>query len=178
MQSWFYSAGTVIGVPDRVERFSTQPAPAVRRSDRRNHLPCRVHPTTRTSHLRFNETAASLNFAKLPDPTRPDPTRPARCAQEVVARRHRSGSFSGPGVLAGRDDGERGARSDGLVTLFRVVSAIAAGAGNALVGRSYLQRLVAPAYYVVVQHPPIELLDAEADVDRLALAISCPEQAR
>ena len=44
------------------------------------------------------------------------------------------------GVFAGRDDGMRSARRDGLITVLRIVSAIATDAGNALVSRNLVEQ--------------------------------------
>ena len=44
------------------------------------------------------------------------------------------------GILASRDDGSGGAQGDGLVAVLRVVSAVAADAGNPLVDRNLVEQ--------------------------------------
>jgi len=66
---------------------------------------------------------------------------PARCLQDVVAR-IRTAAIRLPelGVFAGRDDGIGGARSDGVIAVFRVVCTIATDAGNVLASRNLIEQ--------------------------------------
>ncbi len=69
------------------------------------------------------------------------PAQPARSVQDVVACIGTAAvRLPGFSVPAGRNDGMRGAKSDGLVTVPRVVGAIATDAGDALVGWNLLQQ--------------------------------------
>jgi len=113
-------------------------------------------------------------------PFLPDcPAQSTRCVQDVVACiRTVAIRLPGFGILAGRDDGIRRAQRDGFMTVLGIVGAIAADAGNALVGRNLAEqrwqdRRIADAVVGHLHSPDLERgrVDSEVDLAPLAAVI-------